>query len=558
MFITEIKIMSVNAHRSNACMHALLQSDDSHILLIQEPWHYTVATLCSDTEPEGTPQKGLPSNNRWTAHLPRLRPNKTAKVAIYTKKTLIEGENFRILHQHPLTNRNSMVLDIINDNNTTLHLVNVYHQVPNWGHDLHALLSANVDDLIPTAILGDFNIHSPHWSLPNKPESSWGRQLTDWLDQQGLTCINTPDMPMWFDTSEHSTPSILDLTFVNEAVVFSGQIDDLQISEGPYPLMDHAALMLTYLPITSLKLVPPPAPRGYRVDPTKHKEWTATFTTSLRKTDQPKDLKTAIHHLDTAIETACKESLEPRCNPHLHGVPWWNDECTQAQAKTRATRPGPACKSATKILKQTILDTKWKWAHEKLHQAVDAQDIWSLAKLRKGRQTNMFPPLCDMDNMLVENPACKVQIFQDKFFPANLATVQTIQEDDPPPLPPCVWPAITLEEIAATLKTASDSSALGPSGIGYRLLKWAHAVEPTALSHVFNLSLFAGNHPWKHATVVILNKLNKPHYSLTKAYRPISLLECTAKLLEKIITKRVNADIISTNLVMLQAGRKVV
>jgi hypothetical protein len=132
---------------------------------------------------------------------------------------------------------------------------------------------------------------------------------------------------MWFDTSERSTPSILDLTFVNEAAVFSGQIDDLQISEGPYPLTDHAALTLTYLPITSLKLMPPPALWGYRVDPTKCEEWTATFTTSLRKTNQPKDLETAIHRLDTAIETACKESLEPRRNPHPRGVPWWNDEC---------------------------------------------------------------------------------------------------------------------------------------------------------------------------------------------------------------------------------------
>jgi hypothetical protein len=48
--------------------------------------------------------------------------------------------------------------------------------------------------------------------------------------------------------------------------------------------------------------------------------------------------------------------------------------------------------------------------------------------------------------------------------------------------------------------------------------------------------------------VVILNKPNKPDYSLAKAYCPISLLECIAKLLEKIVAKRVNADIISANL----------
>ena len=48
--------------------------------------------------------------------------------------------------------------------------------------------------------------------------------------------------------------------------------------------------------------------------------------------------------------------------------------------------------------------------------------------------------------------------------------------------------------------------------------------------------------------VVILNKLNKLNYSLAKAYHPISLLECIAKLLEKIVAKRVNANIISANL----------
>jgi len=48
--------------------------------------------------------------------------------------------------------------------------------------------------------------------------------------------------------------------------------------------------------------------------------------------------------------------------------------------------------------------------------------------------------------------------------------------------------------------------------------------------------------------VVVLNKLNKPDYSQAKAYHPISLLECTSKLMEKIVTKRVNCDIQTHNL----------
>jgi len=55
--------------------------------------------------------------------------------------------------------------------------------------------------------------------------------------------------------------------------------------------------------------------------------------------------------------------------------------------------------------------------------------------------------------------------------------------------------------------------------------------------------------------VVILNKPNWPNYSLAKAYRPISLLECTSKLLEKIVTKCMNHDILIANLLpMTQFG----
>jgi hypothetical protein len=271
----------------------------------------------------------------------------------------------------------------------------------------------------------------------------------------------------------------------------------------------------------------------------------------LHTTDQPDDLEAVINCLDTAIEAACKDTLEPHHNPHPHRVFWWNDDCIQAQAETHTAQLGSAQKAATRTLKQTITEAKQKWAHKKLHQAVNVQDIWSLTKLQKGWQANMFPPLHDTDNTLVNNLACKVQIFQDKFFPTNPTAVQTKQEDDPPPMLLHIWAEITLEEISNTLKTASNSSVLGPSRIGYCLLKWAHTVEPTTLTHIFNLSLFTGHHSWKHAMVMILNKPNKLDYSLTKAYHPISLLECTTKLLEKIVAKRVNTDIISSNLLSM-------
>ena len=114
---------------------------------------------------------------------------------------------------------------------------------------------------------------------------------------------------------------------------------------------------------------------------------------------------------------------------------------------------------------------------------------------------------------------------------------------DPAPLPTRPWIPIKTEEISEALKDTSNKSAPGPSGINYKILKWANDACPEVLTHIFNLSLSTGTHVWKHATIVPVAKPNKPDYSAPKAYRPVSLMECTGKLLEKVITRRITNDI---------------
>jgi hypothetical protein len=59
-----IQVKSVNVHQSNERISSLLQGNmHFDILLIQEPWMGTIATLHSDTDPKGEPQQGLPFNN---------------------------------------------------------------------------------------------------------------------------------------------------------------------------------------------------------------------------------------------------------------------------------------------------------------------------------------------------------------------------------------------------------------------------------------------------------------------------------------------------------------
>jgi len=44
--------------------------------------------------------------------------------------------------------------------------------------------------------------------------------------------------------------------------------------------------------------------------------------------------------------------------------------------------------------------------------------------------------------------------------------------------------------------------------------------------------------PWRESITVILQKPGKPDYTVPKAYRPIALLNTTAKLLSVIVTDR--------------------
>ena len=54
---------------------------------------------------------------------------------------------------------------------------------------------------------------------------------------------------------------------------------------------------------------------------------------------------------------------------------------------------------------------------------------------------------------------------------------------------------------------------------------------------------FGTHHPrWKSSLVVAIPKPNKPNYSSPKAHRPIQLIECLGKLVEKIVAKRLLYD----------------
>ncbi len=134
MSLHHIRVKLVNIHQSNDQIHALLHKDNEvQILLLQKPWFGTVVTTRSDTDPNGTPQWGLPINPTWKLFLPKHTPDNTCKAITYVRKSLTDSLIVINRLDHPLSMPNLIVLDILERDQvtqldkTTLQLINIYH-----------------------------------------------------------------------------------------------------------------------------------------------------------------------------------------------------------------------------------------------------------------------------------------------------------------------------------------------------------------------------------------------------------------------------------------------
>lgn len=88
--------------------------------------------------------------------------------------------------------------------------------------------------------------------------------------------------------------------------------------------------------------------------------------------------------------------------------------------------------------------------------------------------------------------------------------------------------------------------AAGPDGVANEAIKMSAAVACPYIEHLFAACLRHSYHPtpFRQATIITLRKPDKDTYRTPKSWRPIALLSCLGKLLEKIVAIRLT-DIVS-------------
>ena len=159
----------------------------------------------------------------------------------------------------------------------------------------------------------------------------------------------------------------------------------------------------------------------------------------------------------------------------------------------------------------------------------------------KDMYSDTIPPITDPENVnntIYEN-LDKADCF-NRYFKSQ-ATVPDA-DDNPPPLPVRnnTMPQIILsvQEVENVINNLDSNKAVGPDLIHNKILKAASPVISKALTSLFNKSLSEGHFPscWKTAHITPIHK--KDSKSICSNYRPISLLSCVGKALEKCIQIR--------------------
>src|SRR5258707_5639609 len=104
-------------------------------------------------------------------------------------------------------------------------------------------MNLNINAMVPTLVVGDFNTHSSTWSPPNVPRSSWVGQVEEWAATNLLTLANNPG-EITRRGAEHECDSVINLVWYNKAAVQKGTFTNLHVDWEGSLGSDHARLQI--------------------------------------------------------------------------------------------------------------------------------------------------------------------------------------------------------------------------------------------------------------------------------------------------------------------------
>ena len=566
-----LKLSQHNTARGREILQSLFEvslKEESDFIFVQEPYMF-----------HHSPTNSFRPIHHPSYHLfpPILTTNLRPRVLTYLKKSsqLQVSPRFDLVSDPDL-----QILEVVLPSES-FYVIHIYNEKPTSDYSTQLTLERFLDQQLkldkPFLFLGDFNLHHPTWNPLVQNSTLLANRLVQYLDKTNAHLLNNSSVIEKYGGTFHRSnskgTSIIDLTF-------EGGFRQLRWGNWKYGEStgsDHELIIFDCL-IPSANShsssANNPLPSKFNI---KKADW-SMFRSQLilLQSQSQQQLEEAINNgnveliaalLQSVVHTAASNSI-PLLKITSRSKPWWTKELTSLRQRFHKLRrlqkwyPNVwnAERSAAARNKyfQQIQHTKKQHWYNFLAAAKEKMVFTAYSYSRPDRyQTSMVPTL--IYTPVQQNPPVQATTFSDKckalahtLFPQTQASTSAdsteesmgseITQDKFSAGGNCQWdwPELTMDEMQNALP--KKITAPGLDCLDWTIIRKAMTIIPQFFFQVYHSLFKLGQHPsqWKNAVGIIIPKRNKKDYSAPKAYRPISLLPCLSKLLERIYSNRLS------------------
>lgn len=378
----------------------------------------------------------------------------------------------------------------------------------------------------PTIVGGDFNAVSRHWQPQASRQYGNGDQIMEWATAQDLHLVTTAGVPT------HRDGNVLDLVWSNTSA-------EAWVSNEVDCTSDHRTIaglvQVTARPDIS-KVTQELRIRDQDLE--KFAQYVKAWV-KPGPINSVSDIETQVASLLKALGDARRAVGQKPSRARGRTAPWWNEECRlKYSAFIEARKSSTPAAEARKDFRHAVKRAKRDYWRKQVENATTDAQVFKVMRWAKPRAGQNAPPLKGSGDKWLTDPLERAESLRDSLMTRfnaaqDLDTWETGQNASIP------WnTSLTLDDVTANTLSTGDKSP-GADRITVRLLRACWEAIGEQVKCLFQACLENGHFPsaFRVAEVILLPK---PARDLTtaKGWRPISLLSCLGKGLERLVAKR--------------------
>ena len=259
-------------------------------------------------------------------------------------------------------------------------------------------------------------------------------------------------------------------------------------------------------------------------------------------------LENIVNKLAINMEEVWNWNAKPT-NITKHSKSWWDYNCNRELEKYRTSKSLKDWKS----FRKTVKNTKRMFFDLKIKKiANQRKEPWELMNWVNKRKLPVLEAI-----KFNSQPCLKLddlwQALHSTFNTAQLRIIDCDVLDELRLFLSLIWTHFTKEEFISSLTKYNGSSIPRSNKLSWRHFKII-LKDSTCLKNVISIAnacIDLGHWPshFKISSTVIIPKPNKTSYDSPKAFRPIILLNMLGKLIEKVISDKLQLHMVSNNFI---------